>query len=62
MTEGSKHSLTNSWLSDKLEIRTDASIEGRGMFALQPIQRGERVAVWGGDVVPRAFFSCDSRP
>ncbi|MBX3048904.1 MAG: SET domain-containing protein [Anaerolineales bacterium] len=56
MTDIQKQSATNSWLSDKLEIRTDETIEGRGMFALRPIQRGERVAVWGGDVVTRAFF------
>ncbi|MBX3002794.1 MAG: SET domain-containing protein [Anaerolineales bacterium] len=46
----------NSWLSPKLEIRQEATIEGRGMFATQPIAKGEIVTIWGGDVVPTAIF------
>lgn len=46
----------NSWLSPKLEIRQEATIEGRGMFAAQPIAKGEIVTIWGGDVVPTAIF------
>lgn len=46
----------NSWISPKLEIRQEETIEGRGMFALQPIGKGEIVTIWGGDVVPTADF------
>jgi SET domain-containing protein len=46
----------NSWLSPKLEIHIDETIEGRGMFAAQLIKKGELVVLWGGDVVDRAGF------
>jgi len=46
----------NSYISPKLEIRTDTTIEGRGMFARQPIKKGELIALWGGDVVDRAQY------
>lgn len=46
----------NSYLLPKLEVRQDQTIEGRGVFACQPIAKGEIVAVWGGDVVDRQGF------
>src|SRR3972149_10412996 len=46
----------NSYLSPKLEIRSDKTIEGRGMFARQPIKKGDLVALWGGDVVDRVHY------
>lgn len=46
----------NSYLLPKLEIREDKTIEGRGMFAREPIKKGEIITVWGGDVVDRAHF------
>ncbi|MGH2582848.1 MAG: SET domain-containing protein [Anaerolineales bacterium] len=42
----------NSWLSPKLEIRQEDTIEGKGMFARQSLKEGELIAIWGGDVVP----------
>lgn len=58
MTQTEDFSLPfpNSWLSPKLEIREEKTIEGRGMFAVQPIAQGEVVTIWGGDVVPTAVF------
>lgn len=58
MTDKQDFSLDgpNSWFSPKLEIRNEKTIEGRGMFALQPIAKGELVVVWGGDVVTTARF------
>ncbi|MCW5875691.1 MAG: SET domain-containing protein [Anaerolineales bacterium] len=52
----SENNGPNSWHSPKLEIRSDGTIEGRGMFARQAVARGERVAVWGGDVIERAAW------
>jgi SET domain-containing protein len=46
----------NSYISPKLEIREDKTIEGRGMFARQPIAKGDIITVWGGDVVPTDEF------
>lgn len=48
--------VPNSWLSPKLEIREEKTIEGRGMFARQPIAKGEIITIWGGDVVPTEDF------
>lgn len=56
MTEDYSIKGPNSYLLPKLEIRTDKTIEGRGMFALQDIKMGELITVWGGDVVDRAHF------
>ncbi|MCL4257544.1 MAG: SET domain-containing protein [Anaerolineales bacterium] len=58
MTEKEDYSLPypNSWLSPKLEIRQEKTVEGRGMFAVQPIAKNEIVTIWGGDVVPTAIF------
>jgi SET domain-containing protein len=46
----------NSWLSPKIEIRQEKTIEGRGMFASQPLIKGDLIAVWGGDVVTTEEF------
>jgi SET domain-containing protein len=56
MTEDYTIDGPNSYLSPKFEIRTHQTIEGRGIFARQPIEKGELVALWGGDVVDRAHF------
>lgn len=56
MTEDYTIDGPNSYISPKLEIRTDTTIEGRGMFARQPIKKGELIALWGGDVVDRAQY------
>jgi SET domain-containing protein len=39
---------TESWLNPKIEIRPSA-IDGKGMFAVQPIKEGETILVWGGE-------------
>jgi SET domain-containing protein len=46
----------NSWLSPKIEIRQEKTIEGRGMFASQLLVKGDLIAVWGGDVVTTEEF------
>jgi SET domain-containing protein len=58
MPEKEDYSLPfpNSWLSPKLEIREEKTIEGRGMFARQPIKKGDIITIWGGDVVPTEDF------
>ncbi len=42
--------LRNSWMHDKLEVRA-SSKQGRGVFAKAPLVRGERVAIFGGDIM-----------
>ena len=44
MTAGS------SWLSPKVEVRR-SPIHGKGVFARQAVNAGERVAVFGGDIM-----------
>ncbi len=39
-----------SWLDPRLEVR-QSQIEGNGLFANAPIAQGERVIVWGGDLM-----------
>ena len=39
-----------SWLDPRVEVRT-SPIEGRGLFATQPIGEGETVSVLGGRVI-----------
>lgn len=36
-----------SWLDPRVEVRS-SPIEGRGIFASEPIKKGEVVVVWGG--------------
>ncbi len=44
-------SLHSSWLSPKLEVR-QSSIDLRGVFANAAITKNERVAVFGGEIMP----------
>jgi hypothetical protein len=41
-----------SYLSPKLELRACQDKGGSGLFACEPVQKGEVLAVWGGIVVP----------
>jgi SET domain-containing protein len=43
-----------SYYSPKIESRPNHT--GKGIFAREPIARGELIAVWGGEVMPRAVF------
>src|SRR3989338_6834653 len=38
------------WINPKIEIR-EALEKGRGMFALEPIEEGEKILIWGGEYV-----------
>jgi SET domain-containing protein len=40
----------HSWLNPKLEVRSSPTHE-KGVFAREAIAAGERVAIWGGDVM-----------
>lgn len=44
---------TTHWIADGLvgEVRVPA--KGRGVYTTRPIKQGERVAVWGGDILDR---------
>ena len=44
---------SSSWLSPKTRVQA-SPIEGRGLFAVQPVERGEIVAVKGGSIFERA--------
>src|SRR5215210_6754951 len=44
-----KYSL-HSWVDPRIEIRP-SPIGGKGMFAREPIKKGETVIVWGGVVL-----------
>lgn len=44
------------YLSPKLEPRPCTQKDGMGIFAAQPIARGELLCVWGGRAVPKAEF------
>ncbi len=41
----------NSWLNPKLEVRT-SELHGKGVFASENIRRGERLAIFGGSIMP----------
>jgi hypothetical protein len=43
----------DSWINPKVEIRA-SSIDGNGMFAVEPIREGETVLVWGGEYTDKA--------
>jgi SET domain-containing protein len=45
--------LVTSWLDPRIEVRP-SSIQGNGLFALQPIRAGEAVIVWGGVLFTKA--------
>src|SRR5690242_12187139 len=44
------------YLSPKCEARSVAHLQ-YGVFALEPIAKDERIAVWGGEIVPGGTFS-----
>ena len=43
--------LIHSWLNPKLEIRDDKSGQA-GLFVQEPLWKGEKIAVFGGHVMP----------
>jgi len=43
-----------SWISPKARKGVPSGIQGRGLFATEPIQAGELVAVKGGHIVDTA--------
>lgn len=48
--------MSSSWFNPKTEKR-DSAIDGRGLFAGEPIAAGEIVAVKGGAILDRAAFA-----
>lgn len=46
----------SSWFNPKVEKRT-SEIQGRGLFAIETVQRGELVAVKGGAIMDAAAFA-----
>jgi SET domain-containing protein len=51
-----------SWLDPRIEVRSSA-IEGKGLFAKEPIKAGEVVLVCGGEVLPAtALETIKARP
>lgn len=48
-----KNYNSQSWINPRVEIRA-SSIQGKGMFAREPIQKGEVIVVWGGKVFSEA--------
>jgi SET domain-containing protein len=52
----------SSWISPKARKGTPSDIAGRGLFALEPVEAGEVVAVKGGHIVDTAtMFSLSER-
>ena len=45
------HTLQNSWLSPKLEGRANPEKGGHGVYAVQPVNQGDLLAMFGGTVV-----------
>ena len=39
-----------SWMNPSLEVR-QSSIDQRGVYARQPVRKGERLAIFGGDIL-----------
>jgi len=46
--------MSQSFVSPKLMLRPLPDKGGYGVFAVEPIQTGERLVVWGGDIISRA--------
>jgi SET domain-containing protein len=44
------HRMPQSWLNPKLKVRPSA-IHGRGVFARAAVRKGERLAIFGGEVM-----------
>jgi SET domain-containing protein len=51
-----KNYLPQTWFDPRLEFRK-SSISGKGMFALEPIKRGEIVCIVGGSVMTESEFA-----
>lgn len=47
----------HSHLSPKLEARHDSGNHGAGVFAVEPVERDELLAVWGGRIVTAGELS-----
>ena len=45
--------MSTSYVSPKLEARRLPEKGGHGIFACDPVMKGERLLVWGGDIVNR---------
>ena len=39
-----------SWMNPSLEVR-QSSIDQRGVYAKDPVRKGERLAIFGGDIL-----------
>ena len=39
--------MTKDWISPKVEVRS-STLEGKGIFALAPINPGEKIVIWRG--------------
>jgi hypothetical protein len=44
---------TTHWLAPGLVAETRVAAKGRGVYTTRPIERGETVTVWGGDILNR---------
>lgn len=44
---------TTHWTADGLVGEVRVPEKGRGVYTTRPIKKGERVAVWGGDILNR---------
>jgi len=53
MSHPSQSFRTTHWTADGLVGETRVSAKGRGVYTTRPIKAGERVAVWGGDILNR---------
>jgi hypothetical protein len=53
MSHSSQSFRTTHWTADGLVGETRVAAKGRGVYTTRPIKAGERVAVWGGDILNR---------
>ena len=51
MKEQAMASISNSFLSPKLEVRANPAKGGQGLYARQPLQADEVVLIWGGRTI-----------
>jgi SET domain-containing protein len=61
-TKRKENVLSTSYLSPKLEARTYHEKGGHGIFASAPIEQGERLLVWGGDIVTKDQLAALPQP
>ncbi len=52
MDAHSDNRTAGNHLSPKLTVRLSSDKVGQGVFAVEPVEAGEVVAVWGGRIVP----------